>query len=153
MKFVNLKVLTVMKKKYNLEVGFSDHTKGIEASVAAVALGAKIIEKHITLDKNASGPDHKSSLNPEEFKEMVKSIRNIELALGTEEKKLQFCEKENLMVARKSIVAKRKIKKGEIFSQKNLTTKRPGNGINPMKWYKVIGKRASKNYKEDDLIK
>ena len=153
MKFVNLKVLTVMKKKYNLEVGFSDHTKGIEASVAAVALGAKIIEKHITLDKNASGPDHKSSLNPEEFKEMVKSIRNIELALGTEEKKLQFCEKENLIVARKSIVAKRKIKKGEIFSQKNLTTKRPGNGINPMKWYKVIGKRASKNYKEDDLIK
>jgi N,N'-diacetyllegionaminate synthase len=153
MKYVNLKALTLIKKKFNLEVGFSDHTKGIEASIAAVALGAKIIEKHITLDKNALGPDHKSSLNPEEFKEMVKSIRNIELALGTEKKKLQSCEKENLIVARKSIVAKKKIKKGEIFSQENLTTKRPGNGINPMKWYRVIGRRANKNYKEDELIK
>ena len=119
MKYVNLKALTLIKKKFNLEVGFSDHTKGIEASIAAVALGAKIIEKHITLDKNALGPDHKSSLNPEEFKEMVKSIRNIELALGTEKKKLQSCEKENLIVARKSIVAKKKKKKGEKFYQKN----------------------------------
>ena len=153
MKFVNLKVLPKMKKKLKLSVGLSDHTEGIEVAVAAVALGANIIEKHITLDKKALGPDHKSSLNPEEFKQLVRTIRNIESALGTNEKKIQKCEKANINIVRKSIVAKTHINKREIFSLKNLTVKRPGNGISPMKLESLLGIRSKRNYKKDEIIK
>ena len=153
MKFVNLNVLSNLKKKLKLSIGLSDHTEGVEVAVAAVALGANIIEKHITLDKKALGPDHKSSLNPEEFKKLVLSIRNIELALGTNKKKLQKCEKSNINVARKSIVAKTNIIKREIFSLKNLTVKRPGNGISPMKLESLLGMRSKRSYKKDEIIK
>lgn len=153
MKSVNLKVLSKLKKKLRLSIGLSDHTEGVEVAIAAVALGANIIEKHITLDKKALGPDHKSSLNPEEFKKLVLSIRNIELALGTNKKKLQKCEKENINVVRKSIVAKTNIVKREIFSLKNLTVKRPGNGISPMKLESLLGMRSKRSYKKDEIIK
>ncbi len=153
MKFVNLKVLPKMRKKLKLSVGLSDHTEGIEVAVAAVALGANIIEKHITLDKKALGPDHKSSLNPEEFKQLVRTIRNIESALGTNEKKIQKCEKANINIVRKSIVAKTHINKREIFSLKNLTVKRPGNGISPMKLESLLGIRSKRSYKKDEIIK
>ena len=125
---------------------------GIEMPIAAVCFGAKIIEKHITLNKNLPGPDHKSSLNPIEFASMVKSIRNIEKALKPFKKSIRPSEKPNLKVVRKSIIAKVNITKGQILNEKNLTTKRPGTGINPMKWEKIIGKQAKKNYQEDDII-
>jgi N,N'-diacetyllegionaminate synthase len=149
---VNLRAMITIRDELGVGVGYSDHTLGIEVSIAAVALGAKVIEKHFTLDRNMSGPDHSASLEPDEFKAMVKAIRNIEKALGDGVKHPSPSEMKNMPIARKSIVAERKIKKGETFSEENLTAKRPGVGISPMNWDKVIGKVANKNYEEDDLI-
>ena len=149
---VNLKAMLVMKEKFNLEVGYSDHTQGIEIPIMAVSMGAKIIEKHFTLDKNMEGPDHKASLEPDELKKLVQAIRNVEVAFGDGIKKPQESERKNIEIARKSIVAKCDIKKGEIFSENNITVKRPGNGISPMKWDEIIGTYAKKDYKEDELI-
>ena len=150
---VNLRAMLTLKKKFGVEVGYSDHTKGIEVPIAAVALGATVIEKHFTLDRTMNGPDHKASLEPNELKAMVNSIRNIENALGSAEKKPANSEIGNRAIARKSIVAKKNIKKGEILSAENLTTKRPGNGISPMKWNEVIGTVAIRDFNEDELIK
>lgn len=153
MKDVNLLAMKTIQRKFNTRVGYSDHTLGIEVPIAAVALGAQIIEKHFTLDRNLPGPDQLASLEPNELKMMVNSIRNIELAIsGNGEKLPSSSESKNLDIARKSIVAKNYIKKGEAFSEYNITTKRPGNGISPMEWDNVIGKLAHKNYNEDDLI-
>lgn len=149
---VNLRAMNGLKERFSVKVGYSDHTKGIEVSIAAVAMGATVIEKHFTLDKNLEGPDHKASLEPSELEQMIQSIRNIESALGDEDKKPSPSEKPNIAVARKSIVAARKIMAGEIFSEENLTTKRPGNGISPMKWYEVMGKKAPRDFEEDELI-
>lgn len=149
---VNLKAMQTLKRTFDLDVGYSDHTIGIEVPIAAVALGATIIEKHFTLDKNMEGPDHKASLNPFELKDMVISIRNIEKAIGTGEKIPTNSEMKNQLVARKSIIASKIIKEGEMFTEDNLTTKRPATGICPMKWYDVIGKIAKRNYEKDDFI-
>ncbi|MBC7088480.1 MAG: N-acetylneuraminate synthase [Tissierellales bacterium] len=149
---VNLKAMVYLKDIFKTKVGYSDHTRGIEVPIAAVALGASIIEKHFTLDRNMEGPDHISSLEPDEFKCMVESIRNIELALGNSIKKPTETELQNRNIARKSIVAKKFIKKGEVFTEENITVKRPGNGISPMHWFDVLGKVASRDFKEDELI-
>ena len=149
---VNLRAMLTLKEKFNTPVGYSDHTMGIEVPVAAVTLGATVIEKHFTLDRNMEGPDHKASLEPHELKAMVSAIRNVELAMGEGVKKPTPSEKKNIAVARKSIVASRNIKKGEVFTEDNLTTKRPGNGISPMRWYEVLGQRAVRDFKEDELI-
>jgi len=149
---VNLKAMSSIKKEFKVNVGYSDHTLGVEVSFAAVSLGAQIIEKHITLDKNLFGPDHKASLEPKEFRNLVEGIRNISIALGKEEKKITNSELKNLKIVRKSIVAKKDIKKGELYTKENLTTKRPGIGICPMKWDEVIGKLSNKDYNSDDLI-
>jgi N,N'-diacetyllegionaminate synthase len=149
---VNLKAMLTMKRELGLPVGYSDHTKGIEIPIAAVAMGAEIIEKHFTLDRNMDGPDHKASVEPDELKEMVDSIRHIELAFGTGEKKTNPSEAANIVIARKSIVASRAIKIGEVLSVDNLTTKRQGNGVSPMKWYEVLGTKAIRNFEEDELI-
>ena len=152
MEDVNLRAMKTMADKFGVKVGYSDHTQGIEVPIAAVALGATVIEKHFTLDRNMEGPDHKASLEPDELIEMVKAIRNIEKALGTSEKKVSISEQKNTAVARKSIVAASEIKEGELFTETNLTVKRPGTGISPMKWEVIIGKVAKKNYQPDDLI-
>lgn len=152
MKDVNLNAMLTLKEKFHLEVGYSDHTQGIEVPIAAVAMGASVIEKHFTLDKTMDGPDHKASLEPEELKQMVRAIRNIEAALGSGEKTPSESEIPNRDIVRKSIVASKKIKSGEIFSEDNLTTKRPGNGISPMMWEKVLGQVAKRDYREDELI-
>ncbi len=149
---VNLKAMNTLKDKFGVKVGYSDHTLGIEVPIAAVALGAEIIEKHFTLDRSMDGPDHKASLEPKELADMVRAIRNIEKALGDGEKCVTESERANLSVARKSIVAKIDIKKGEIFSDHNLTTKRPGTGISPMKWNSVIGTVAIRDFQKDELI-
>lgn len=149
---VNLKAMNTLKDKFGVKVGYSDHTLGIEVPIAAVALGAEIIEKHFTLDRSMDGPDHKASLEPKELADMVQAIRNIEKALGDGEKRVTESERANLSVARKSIVAKIDIKKGEIFSDHNLTTKRPGTGISPMKWNSVIGTVAIRDFQKDELI-
>ena len=149
---VNLRAMTSIKDRFDIAVGYSDHTLGIEVDIAAVALGASIIEKHFTLDKKMEGPDHKASLDPDELKSMVDAIRNIELAMGDGIKRITNSEISNLGVVRKSIVAKKEIKKGEIFSESNLTTKRPGGGMSPMKWDLIIGKVAKKNYNLDELL-
>ena len=149
---VNLRVMDTLKKEFGCPVGYSDHTKGIEVSLAAAALGAEVIEKHFTLDRNMEGPDHKASLEPQELKALVDGIRNIEKALGMAEKKSSKIEMKNRLVARKSIVALKDIKAGEVFSEANLTTKRPGSGISPMKWNEVIGKAAKRDFMEDELI-
>lgn len=152
MEDVNLKAMITLKNAFGLDVGYSDHTLGIEVDIAAVAMGAKIIEKHFTLDKSLPGPDHKASLEPDELAAMVRAIRNIELALGDGLKHFSKSESENIKIARKSIVAKRDIKKGEIFSEQNICVKRPGDGINPMRWDEVIGQISQKDYKQDELI-
>jgi len=153
MQDVNLKAMQTIKSAFpGIHVGYSDHTEGIEVSIAAVAMGAIIIEKHFTLDKNMEGPDHKASLEPDELTAMVKAIRNIEIALGTGIKKPSPSELKNKPIARKSIVAARNIRKGESFTEEILTVKRPGDGISPMRWDEVIGQRASKVYKQDELI-
>lgn len=151
-KDVNLRVMNTMRDAFGYPVGYSDHTQGIEVDLAAVALGATIIEKHFTLDRTLPGPDHKASLEPAELKAMVEGIRRIELALGTAEKKPSDAEIKNRLVARKSIVAKTSIKCGELLSETNITTKRPGSGISPMKWKDIIGTRAIKDFQEDELI-
>ena len=152
MKDVNLNAMINIGNTLNLKYGYSDHTLGIEVDIAAVAMGASCIEKHFTLDKNMEGPDHKASLEPEELKEMITAIRNIEDALGTSEKKLSNSEKSNITLIRKSIVASKKISKGEKFTKDNLDIKRPGNGISPMKWDEIIGTYATKDYSKDELI-
>ena len=149
---VNLKAMQTLKKEFGYRVGYSDHTNGIEIPVAAVAMGATVIEKHFTLDRNMEGPDHKASLEPEELKLMVQSIRNVEVALGNGVKEPSDAEKKNISIARKSIVAKCDIKKGEMLTENNLTTKRPGNGITPMLWDNVIGMVANRNFIADELI-
>lgn len=149
----NLRAMKTIKKKIKVNVGYSDHTQGIEVPIAATALGASVIEKHFTINKNLRGPDHSSSANFEEFRLMVQSIRNIERAMGHGKKIASASEKKNLNIVRKSIVAKANIKKGEKFSIKNIDTKRPGTGLSPMKWDQVIGKISKKNYKIDSFIK
>lgn len=149
---VNLSAMTTLKNKFDLEVGYSDHTLGIEIPLAAVAMGATIIEKHFTLDKNMEGPDHKASLEPEELKQMVNAIRNVESALGNGMKTPSASEKKNIEIARKSIVAKKNIAAGEAFTEENLTAKRPGNGISPMKWNEIIGTKAKRDFAIDEMI-
>ena len=151
-KDVNLNAMITLREKFALPVGYSDHTTGIEVDLAAAAMGAAIIEKHFTLDRNLPGPDHKASLEPDELKSMIDGIRKIELALGSKEKKVSEAEMKNRLVARKSIVAICAIKAGEVLSENNITTKRPGSGISPMKWNQVIGTRAVRDFEEDELI-
>ena len=149
---VNLLAMQTIARELGVNVGYSDHTPGIEIPIAAVALGATIIEKHFTLDKTMDGPDHKASLEPDELKAMVSAIRNVEKALGSPEKKVSESENKNIEIARKSIVAARHINKGESFTEENLTVKRPGNGISPMRWEEILGKIAIRDFKEDELI-
>ena len=149
---VNLRAMQSIHKAFGVEVGYSDHTQGFEVAIAAVALGASVIEKHFTLDCNLPGPDHKASLEPHELKAMVAAIRNIEIALGDGIKRLTPCETKNKPIARKSLVASHPIKAGEVFSTQNITAKRPGTGISPMRWDEFMGQIALKEYDEDDLI-
>lgn len=149
---VNLKAMMTLKKEFNVEIGYSDHTKGVEVPIAAVAMGARVIEKHFTLDRKMEGPDHMASLEPNELKYMISCIRNIENALGKSEKIVSMSERKNITIARKSIVAKKKIKEGEVFTEDNITTKRPGYGISPMRWFEVLGTKAIRDFEEDELI-
>ena len=149
---VNLLAMNTIREAFKVKVGYSDHTLGIEVPIAAVALGATIIEKHFTLDKTMEGPDHKASLEPREFKEMVRCIRNIELALGDGIKRITESERKNVNIARKSIVTSRDINKGETFTEANLVIKRPGNGICPMRWDEIIGRVAIRDFREDEMI-
>lgn len=152
MEDVNLKAMETLKKAFSTPIGYSDHTKGIEVPIAAVAMGTTIIEKHFTLDRNMEGPDHKASLEPSELKAMVQAIRNIEKAIGTGDKKPTSSEIKNIAIARKSIVASQPIKKGEAFTEQNITTKRPATGISPMRWRQVLGQKATRDFTEDELI-
>ena len=149
---VNLRAMQSIQAAFGVAVGYSDHTAGIEVAIAAVAMGALVIEKHLTLDHHLPGPDHKASLEPGEFKAMVTAIRNIELALGDGIKRLTPSELKNKPIARKSLVSNRSIKAGELFSVENITAKRPGTGISPMRWDEVIGRRAARDYSADELI-
>ncbi len=149
---VNLRAMQTIALAFGIKAGYSDHTNGIEVPIAAVAMGAAVIEKHFTLDRTMEGPDHKASLEPDELIAMVKAIRNIEKALGTGIKKPSPSEAKNMAIARKSIMAARPIQKGEILSSGNMTIKRPGNGISPMRWDEIVGTTASKDYQEDELI-
>jgi len=152
MNVVNLSAMNTIGQKFNVEIGYSDHTLGIEIPIAAVAMGAKVIEKHFTLDNNLPGPDHKASLEPIELKNMVTAIRNIEKALGNGEKEPNNLELKNKPLVRKSIIAKKNINKGDILTEENITTKRPGTGLSPFFWDKVIGTSAIKNFNIDDFI-
>jgi N,N'-diacetyllegionaminate synthase len=152
MEDVNLNAMLTIQKEFDISVGYSDHTLGIEVDIAAVAMGAEVIEKHFTLDKTMDGPDHQASLEHEELKVMVSAIRNTERALGSDEKKPSPSESVNIDVVRKSIVANQDIKKGDLLTDKNITVKRPGCGISPMKWDSIIDTVATKNYQVDDLI-
>ncbi|MCK5564034.1 MAG: N-acetylneuraminate synthase [Planctomycetes bacterium] len=149
---VNLSAMLTIKDAMNVDVGYSDHTLGIEVPIAAAALGAKVIEKHFTLDKSMAGPDHKASLEPGELKAMVQAIRNVEKISGDGVKKPSASELDNKQIARKSIVAKKNIKEGETFSPDNITAKRPGSGISPMEWDNVIGKIAKRDFQEDEIV-
>jgi N,N'-diacetyllegionaminate synthase len=149
---VNLRAMRSIQRAFGVDVGYSDHTPGIEVAIAAVAMGASVIEKHFTMDRNLPGPDHKASLEPGELMAMVEAIRNIEIALGDGIKRLTQSEARNKPVMRKSLVATQTIKAGEIFSTKNITVKRPGTGISPMRWDEVIGRAASRDFAEDELI-
>ena len=149
---VNLLAMQTIKDNLDVAVGYSDHTLGIEVSIAAVALGATVIEKHFTLDRNLPGPDHLASLEPDELKSMVSQIRNIEMALGVGVKRAMPSELENLSLVRRSIVANSSIRKGEIFSELNLAAKRPGTGISPMHWDRIIGSQATRDFHVDELI-
>lgn len=149
---VNLNAMKAIADKFEVNIGYSDHTKGIEVPIAAVALGATVIEKHFTLDKTMEGPDHKASLEPQELISMTSAIRNIEMALGSEEKKVTASEINNKSVARKSIVASQYIQVGDVLTESNLTVKRPGTGISPMLWENVLGTKATKSYQPDELI-
>lgn len=149
---VNLNAMKNIGAIMGVKYGYSDHTLGIEVPIAAVALGATVIEKHLTLDRCDEGPDHKASLEPTDFRQMVSSIRNIEFSLGDGTKNITQSERKNVLIARKSIVASCDIEPGEIFSNTNLTAKRPATGINPMRWYDVLGKIAKRRFKKDELI-
>lgn len=149
---VNLRAMLTLKDELGIEVGYSDHTQGIGVPIAAAALGASVIEKHFTLDRNMEGPDHKASLEPDELREMVRAIRNIEKALGNGKKEPSESEKRNIGIVRKSIVAKCDIMAGEMFTENNITTKRPGTGISPMNWNEIVGKKAKRNFNQDELI-
>lgn len=149
---VNLRVMETLRERFGYPVGYSDHTQGIEVPLAAVALGACVIEKHFTLDRKLPGPDHKASLEPHELKAMVNGIRKIEQAMGSAEKRPSEAEIRNRSVARKSIVAKKRIGVGDVLSSDNITTKRPGTGIDPMRWNEVIGTKAIHDFDEDALI-
>jgi N,N'-diacetyllegionaminate synthase len=149
---VNLRAIDSIRNTFGVDVGYSDHTVGIEVSIAAVALGASVIEKHFTLDRSLPGPDHKASLEPNELIAMVKAIRNIEDSLGSGIKEPALSEIKNLRIARKSIMAKQRIEKGEVFSTSNLIVKRPGNGISPMHWDQLLGQIASRDYLPDEMI-
>ena len=152
MEDVNLNAMHTITNVFDVRYGYSDHTLGIEVDIAAVALGATVIEKHFTLDKTMDGPDHKASLSPGELKAMVAAIRNIEKALGDGVKRASKSEKPNIVVARKSIVAAKLIKKGDMFTEDNIATKRPGTGISPMQWDSVVGTMATKDYQVDELV-
>lgn len=152
-KDVNLNAMLTLKKKFGVDIGYSDHTLGIEIPIAAATLGATIIEKHFTLNRDQIGCDHFASLEPNELRDMVEAIRNIQIALGSYIKRASSSEKKNIKIVRKSIVAKTKIVEGDIFSEKNITTKRPGTGLSPMSWNNIIGRKSNRNYKVDDLIK
>jgi N,N'-diacetyllegionaminate synthase len=152
MQDVNLRAMQTLGATFDIAYGYSDHTLGIEVPIAAVALGATVIEKHFTLDKTMQGPDHKASLEPNELKAMVKAVRNIEVALGSSIKKPSPSEIPNMKVARKSLVAKCSIKKGELFSEDNITVKRAGGGISPMRWDEILGSVASKDYEMDAVL-
>ena len=149
---VNLRAMLTMRDELKVKVGYSDHTLGIEVPIAAVSMGATVIEKHFTLDRTLPGPDHAASLEPKELIEMVSAIRNIGIAMGNGVKKPSHSEEKNIQIARKSIVAKKPIAKGVVFTEKNLTAKRPGNGVSPMVWDNIIGKISDKSYSKDDLI-
>lgn len=149
---VNLKAMLTLKDTFGVNVGYSDHTKGIEISIAAAAMGATVIEKHFTLDKNMEGPDHVASLEPNELAEMVRCIRNVDLAMGDGVKQIVSSEEKNIVIARKSILAAHDINEGEIFTDENLIVKRPGNGINPMRWNEVVGRKAKRKFSKDELI-
>ena len=152
MQDVNLNAMLTLGKMCGCPVGYSDHTQGIEVPVAAVAMGAEVIEKHFTLDRNMDGPDHKASLEPDEMAEMISAIRNIELAMGDGQKQPSASELKNIPIVRKSIVAACRISRGDLFTQENLTTKRPGTGISPMRWNDVLGTKAIRDFAEDELI-
>lgn len=153
LKDANLRAMTAMARRFGCRTGYSDHTLGLEASLAAAALGAAVIEKHFTLDKSMTGPDHSMSLDPRELADWVRGIRRVESALGSALKAVTPSERPNVRVARRSIVAKRPIKAGERFSPENLAAKRPGTGMSPMSWDSVIGRRAHRDFKKDDLIR
>lgn len=150
---INLRAIKTIQDEFHIEVGYSDHSCGIEIPIAAVAMGATIIEKHFTLDKNMEGPDHRASLEPNELKAMVEAIRNVEKVMGDGIKRAMPSEEKNKGIVRKSIVAKRTILEKEVFTEDNLTIKRPGNGISPMRWNEVLGKKAITHFEKDDLIK
>jgi len=152
MEDVNLNAMQTIQKEFDVAVGYSDHTLGIEVDISAVTMGASIVEKHFTLDKTMKGPDHKASLDPKELRAMVSAIRNIEKALGNGVKVPSRSEQPNITVARKSIVAKKMIKQGDVLTEENITVKRPGNGISPMKWNEVLGTLATRDYQMDELI-
>ncbi len=152
MEDVNLNAMLTIRKAFKTSVGYSDHTLGIEIPVAATALGARVIEKHFTLDKCMEGPDHEASLSPVELKQMIRAIRNIEKAMGNGVKRPSQSEKKNIPIVRKSIVAKNKIKKGIILTEENISIKRAGKGISPMRWYEILGQKAIKDYEPDELI-
>ena len=150
---VNLRAMLAIEEAFKVNVGYSDHTLGIEIPIAAVALGATVIEKHFTLDRTMEGPDHKASLEPKELKEMITAIRNVEKALGDGIKKPSKSELKNITVVRKHIIAKRDIRKGELFSKENLTVKRTGKeGVSPMRWYELIGKKSPREFQKDEMI-
>ena len=149
---INLKAMIAIKKKLGVKIGYSDHSLGIIVPIAATAIGASIIEKHFTLSKKLNGPDHKASLNPSELAFMIKAIRNIEQALGSGTKLPTKNEKKNIALVRKSVVAKQTINKGQIFSNNNICAKRPGNGMSPMSWDKIIGNKAKKKFLKDEKI-
>ena len=149
---VNLRAMGAMASRFDVTVGYSDHTDGVEVAIAAVALGAKVIEKHFTLDRNLPGPDHKASLEPADLKLMIKAIRKIESALGSDQKMCTPSEKKNVTLVRKSIVAATPIAEGEAFTEKNLTVKRPGTGLSPMLWDRLLGRRASRSFQTDERI-
>lgn len=149
---VNLRAMNTIRDCLGVRTGYSDHTPGIEVSIAAAALGAEVVEKHFTLSRDLPGPDHKASLEPDELKALVSAIRNVDAALGSEKKLVSDSERGNMVVARKSIVAAKRILKGEIFSEKNLTVKRPGNGISPLRWDEIMGKKSPRDFEPDELI-
>ena len=152
LKEVNLKAMLTLKNTFGVNIGYSDHTQGIEISIAAAAMGATVIEKHFTLDKRMEGPDHVASLEPFELTEMIRCIRNVDLAMGDGDKQITASEEKNIVIARKSILAAYDIEEGEEFTNENMNVKRPGSGINPMRWNEVIGKKAKRKFSKDEFI-